>query len=86
MVIQAVEKAMASATCTIHNQSCVMLPQSVLDAAGLAVGAEVVIEASRGRIVIRPKRLTPITARIAAMELPVGDWPAMEDEIACEHR
>ena len=70
----------------VDQSGRVTLPQAILDAAGITRDAEVVIEASSERIVIRPRQLPTITARIAAMELPVADWPAMEDEIAREHR
>jgi hypothetical protein len=55
-----------------------------LDALGIVGNqeTEVVLELAGAGVVIKPKgALPPITARIAAMNLPIADWEQMEREI-----
>jgi len=69
---------------TIDQSGHITLPKQILNALGVSASreAEVVIELTRTGVVIKPKHpVTPITARIAAMDLPVADWNQMEQEI-----
>jgi len=60
----------------------ISLPKKILDALGVQLEAEVIIELMETGVVIKPKHpITPITERIAAMNLPVADWDQMEQEI-----
>jgi hypothetical protein len=42
--------------------------------------AEVVVSLTNAGVLIKPKNLSPITDRIAAMGLPVANWEQMETE------
>ena len=73
---------MFTQTITIDRAGRITLPKQILDALGVRPEAEVVIELTETGLVIKPKHLiTPITERIAAMNLPVADWDQMEQEI-----
>ena len=73
---------MFTQTITIDRAGRITLPKQILDALGVYPEAEVVIELMETGVVIKPKHLiTPITERIAAMNLPVADWDQMEQEI-----
>lgn len=75
---------MLTQTITIDQAGRITLPQQVLDALGLSTSSEteVIIEFTTEGIVLKPKTsATPLTDRIAAMNLPVADWEQMEQEI-----
>ena len=73
---------MFTQTITIDRAGRITLPKQILDALGVQPEAEVVIELMETGVVIKPKHhITPITGRIAAMNLPVADWDQMEQEI-----
>jgi len=75
---------MSSQTVTIDRAGRIALPKQALDALGAhtAQEAEVVLELTETGVILKPKReMTPITDRIAAMNLPVADWKQMEQEI-----
>jgi len=73
---------MSTQTITIDRAGRITLPKQILDALGVYPEAEVVIELMETGVVIKPKHpITPITERIAAMNLPVADWDQMEQEI-----
>jgi DNA-binding transcriptional regulator/RsmH inhibitor MraZ len=58
----------------------VTLPPQALDVLGHET--EVIMELTESGVMLRPKQsLHSITERIAAMNLPVADWPQMEQEI-----
>ena len=64
----------------IDREGRVAIPPSMLDAIGLPPEAEVVITLMYDGVFIKPKNISPITDRIAAMSLPVADWEQMETE------
>ena len=73
---------MFTQTITIDRAGRITLPKQILDALGVQPEAEVVIELMETGVVIKPKHpITPITERIAAMNLPIADWDQMEQEI-----
>ncbi len=73
---------MLAQTMKVDRAGALTLPQQSLDALGIRPESEVVVEWTETRIVIRPKSSpTPITDRLAAMDLPVADWDEMELEI-----
>ena len=75
---------MSLQTVTIDRAGRVALPKQALDALGAQTSqeAEVALEVTEGGVILKPKRAaTPITDRIAAMNLPVADWEQMEREI-----
>lgn len=73
---------MFTQTITIDQAGRITLPKQILDALGVHPEAEVVIELIETGVVIKPKYpISPITERIAAMNLPVADWDQMEQEI-----
>ncbi len=73
---------MFTQTITIDRHGRITLPKRILDALGMQPETEVIIELADKEIVIKPKQPdTPITKRIAAMNLPVAEWEQMEREI-----
>jgi len=73
---------MFAQTITIDQLGRITLPKQILDALGVQPETEVVIELADKEVVIKPKQpFTPITERIATMNLPVADWEQMEREI-----
>ncbi len=70
-------------TMTINQSGRIVLPQSILAALGVTASHEVdvVVALTEDGVIIKPKSATPITDRIVAMDLPVADWPQMEQEI-----
>ncbi|MCI0697680.1 AbrB/MazE/SpoVT family DNA-binding domain-containing protein [candidate division KSB1 bacterium] len=73
---------MFTQTIAIDQAGRITLPKQILDALGLRPESELVIELKQAGAVIKPKHpITPITERIAAMNLPVADWNVMEKEI-----
>jgi len=79
------ERAMFSKTLTVDKSGRIVLPQPILTALGVTASSEsdvdVVVELTESGVILKPKQATPITDRIAAMALPVADWPQMEQEI-----
>lgn len=75
---------MFAQTVKIDRTGRITLPKPALDALG-AHGAdekEIVVELTDAGVVLKPApTTTPITERIAAMNLPVADWEHMEREI-----
>jgi len=58
------------------------LPETVLKEIGIHPKEEVVLEWNETEAVIRPKTApASVTERIAAMNLPVGEWDEMKAEI-----
>lgn len=75
-----------STVTTIDQDGRITLPRPLLAALNLAPDSEVVLELTSNGIIITPKReLPPLTARIAAMDLPVEDWMTLKDEIGRGH-
>lgn len=69
-------------TTTVDRQGRVKLPRQILDALGVQNETEIVIEITASGALIKPRQtLTPITEKIAAMNLPAADWEQMEQEI-----
>lgn len=70
----------------IDKQGRIALPKRMRDVFGLAPETDVILSLTETGIVIKPKLLkTPITHRIAEMDLPVADWPSIEKQIEEEH-
>jgi antitoxin component of MazEF toxin-antitoxin module len=57
------------------------LPTTVLQALGVEPDEDVVAELTEDGLLIRSRGSDTITERIAAMNLPVGEWEQMEQEI-----
>lgn len=73
---------MIERTVTVDKHGCIPLPSDVREALGVQPADEVTLRLVDGKLIIEAKReLGPITARIAAMDLPVSDWATMEHEI-----
>ena len=76
---------------TIDQLGRIELPRPMRDALGLNPGVLVVVELTAHRISIRQaaqagnSQTTPLTQRVAQMELPVASWDEMEREIEGEH-
>ncbi|MBI3959636.1 MAG: AbrB/MazE/SpoVT family DNA-binding domain-containing protein [Chloroflexi bacterium] len=69
-------------TLRVDEAGRITLPETILYALRLYPKIEVVIELVEGGAIIKPKHpTTPITERIAAMNLPVANWKQMEHEI-----
>lgn len=71
----------------IDAEGRLALPPEILAALGISPNADVEISVEAGTLRVRPK-LDPqsITARIAAMDLPVDTWDVMKREIAAGRR
>lgn len=66
----------------IDKQGRIALPQKMREALGLRPDAAVIVELTANGIFIKPKlAATPLTQKIADMDLPVSDWSQMEHEI-----
>ena len=73
---------MVAHTITIDETGHITLSSEMLDALGVHAATEVIVELTEAGLIIKPKYSdTPITERIAAMDLPVADWEKMEQEI-----
>lgn len=67
----------------IDKQGRIQLSEKLRQESGLLPETDVLIEIKDGGILIRPKlAATPITQRIAKMNLPVSDWEKMAEEIS----
>lgn len=71
---------MTESATIIDQKGRVAIPASILESLGLRPEAEVVVSLTNAGVLIKPKNLSPITARIAAMSLPVAGWEQMETE------
>ena len=70
----------------IDKQGRIELPEKIRKESGLLPETDVLIELKDGGVFIKPKlTTTPITQKIAEMDLPVSDWNVMEKEIAEGH-
>jgi len=70
----------------IDKHGRIELPEKMREKCGLLPETDVLIELKGEVIIITPKlTTTPITQRIAEMDLPVSDWKQMEKEIAEGH-
>ena len=70
----------------IDKQGRIELPYIMREALGLFPETDVIIELTDGGIFIRPRlTATPLTQKIADMDLPISDWSQMEQEIEAEH-
>ncbi len=70
------------ATIHIDEAGRLLLPADIMRSLGLRPDEDVVGEVLEEGLLIRaPHREWPITARIAAMNLPVSDWEEMEGGI-----
>ena len=66
----------------IDEHGRITLPKKIINALGLQLNSEVLLELSETGAIIRGKySLNPITESIASMNLPVSDWEQMEREI-----
>jgi len=70
----------------IDKQGRIEFPQKMRDALGLLPETDVIVELTDNGLFIRPKlTATPITQKIADMDVPVSDWIQMEQEIEEGH-
>jgi bifunctional DNA-binding transcriptional regulator/antitoxin component of YhaV-PrlF toxin-antitoxin module len=70
----------------IDKQGRIELPLVMRESLGLFPETNVIVELTEKGIFIRPKlAATPITQKIADMDLPVSDWSQMEQEIEEGH-
>ncbi len=77
---------MLAQTIQIDKQGRIELPRIMREALGLFPETEVLIELTDKGVFIRPKlAATPITQKIADMDLPISDWSQMEQEIEEGH-
>ncbi|HEX9654466.1 MAG TPA: AbrB/MazE/SpoVT family DNA-binding domain-containing protein [bacterium] len=77
---------MSTQVSKIDKQGRIQLPEKMREKSGLLPETDVLIELRDDGIFIKPKlTTTPITQRIAEMDLPVSDWEKMEAEIAEGH-
>lgn len=77
---------MTAQTIQIDTHGRIELPRMMREALGLFPETDVLVEMPAKEIFIRPKlSATPITQRIANMDLPISDWSRMEQEIEAEH-
>jgi len=73
---------MSSQTIHIDKRGRIELPRKMREALGLLPETDVVVELTDKGIFIKPKLIaTPLTQKIADMDLPVADWEKMEQEI-----
>ncbi len=69
-------------TVTVDEAGRIALPRPILDALGIQPKSEVILELTDLGVIIRSRpTATPITNRIARMNLPVAPWEKMEEEI-----
>lgn len=77
---------MPAQTAKIDKKRRIILPKKMCDVIGFLPETDVIIELTNDGLFIKPKlSATPITKRIASMELPVTDWTQMEKEIETGH-
>ena len=67
---------------SIDQVGRILLPKQILDALGVEPESEVILELNEKSVSIKPQQsVTPITHRLADMNLPIADWEQMESEI-----
>ena len=67
---------------SIDQAGRILLPKQILDALGVEPESEVILELNEKAVSIKAQHsATPITDRLAEMNLPVADWEQMENEI-----
>ena len=72
---------MATQVVKIDKSGRIKLPKNMRETFGFLPETDVLIELRDNGIFIKPKlEMTPITKRIASMELPGSDWNQMEKE------
>ncbi len=70
----------------IDKRGRIEIPKKMREECGLFPETDALIEIKDDGILIKPKLTdTPITRRIAEMDLPVSEWKKMEKEIAEGH-
>ncbi len=72
---------MLAQTITMDSSRRITLPERILDALGITIKDEILLEMTNAGVLIKPKRATPLTDRLASMNLPVSDWEQMKKEI-----
>ena len=69
-------------TLTIDRSGRIALPETVMERLGVEPEGQVVVELVEDGALIKPKLAKgSLTQQIAEMNLPVGDWEQMKDEI-----
>ena len=69
-------------TAHIDSEGRLTLPRSLIDALGVTREGDVIVVLTAGGVLIRSLETAHgVTERIAALGLPVADWPEMETEI-----
>ena len=69
-------------TTTIDPKGRLTLPKKMRDMLGITQETEVIPELTDIGLMIKLKQAPPpLTAKLAALDLPVGDWEEMETEI-----
>ena len=68
------EVIMLAQTLTIDQSRRNTLPKCILDALDLTTKDEVLLEMTNAGVLIKPKRPTPLTDKLASMNLPIPDW------------
>ncbi len=77
---------MLSQTIQIDKRGRIELPRKMREILGLLPETDVIVELTETGIFIKPKlTATPLTQKIADMDLPVADWGQMEQEIEQGH-
>jgi len=73
---------MMTQTCKIDSQNRITLPPEALNLFGYLPNMEVIMELTKTSVVLKPlSSLPPITADIANLGLPVGEWKQLAQEI-----
>ena len=73
---------MTTQTAKVDRSGRISLPKPVRELLHLRAGGHVIIELRGKEVTLRAQEsAASITDRIAALELPVGDWEQMEREI-----
>ena len=72
---------MLAQTITMDSSRRITLPERILDALGITTKDEFLLEMTNAGVLIKPKRATPLTDRLASMNLPVSNWEQMKKEI-----
>ena len=78
---------MSAQTVKIDKRGRIELPKKIRELLGLLPETDAVIELTDAGILIKPPKLvaTPLTQKIADMDLPVSGWEQMEEEIEQGH-
>ncbi len=79
-------KNMAKQITKIDKHGRIELPKEMREMCGLLPETDVLIEVKEDGIFIKPRLAeTPVTQKIAEMDLPVAGWEEMEKEIEAGH-